>query len=896
MSMHRFAKLFCLSNQAFPPILLMGKLSNQDLNTAEKIAELKELATAYGQTAIAARIANLEKASADGHIPIDYDKELNALQTDINNAVNNVKVDFTPITKASGKAGKDAAEEYKKALEKELSDLDSVIGHIGDIIGDQIDLFNEQKDAAVDALEAQKKAAEEALEAEKDLVQAQIDAIQAKIDAKQKEIDAINEASEERKREIELQKAQFDLLRQQNQKSVLLYKDGQMQYDTDLFGIRDARESVTQAKESIKIAGIEKEISTLETEIKGLEDVIDSLDEKIENSNKYYDSLIESTEKYWDGLIKGLEEYKSRWEELKEIEERAEMEVLFKKLGISTEDILSMSDSAFQAFKEHYLALLTEIHSGNDDMVSSLKEVAECTDFAPLDKSLQTTKENIDKLSKTDLSNVNTSFSNTASSADTLNTNTEGVSENLTGISNSLNTIPEASKVSALATAFGNLATAVQDVANALGIGADASIEGLVDSLQKISELSLGDTDEELGIISQFNNLKSAVDEVTNAISGGGSSSASSGGSTNVGSGVAKAGLNGGNAESGSADSLTGAIEEMARKAEESLGNGGEDSEEGTGTIGKFNALKTAVTDVINAIGTEANSTSSEEGAENLISAIQLQYDKATEILPLEKVLFEELLTVINKCVTSLNKMVSAFATVSEVGGVSVGGGNHTSNSGSSHSGGGASRGYAEDTVGKAFANGTGGYNGLPHDEKNALRSEYGQPELTVYPDGTTELTTEPTMSDLPKDTVIFNEEQTKRIMNNKGTILGNAYADGTDNLPIIQKVEIPSYLRPLQEGDKGYELTQKFLAYQDKLATQIIPPVTAIERNMELMTRNINNVNTNKTVNNNPVVNMTVNCPGVTTNELANQVSKALDKAVFGISNYAYQKSSITR
>ena len=27
MSMHRFAKLFCLSNQAFTPILLMGKLS-----------------------------------------------------------------------------------------------------------------------------------------------------------------------------------------------------------------------------------------------------------------------------------------------------------------------------------------------------------------------------------------------------------------------------------------------------------------------------------------------------------------------------------------------------------------------------------------------------------------------------------------------------------------------------------------------------------------------------------------------------------------------------------------------------------------------------------------------------------------------------------------------------
>lgn len=870
--------------------------NNQDLNTAEKIAELKELATAYGQTAIAARIANLEKASADGHIPIDYEKELNALQTDINNAVNNVKVDFTPITKASGKAGKDAAEEYKKALEKELSDLGNVIGHIGDIIGDQIDLFNEQKDAAVDALEAQKKAAEEALEAEKDLVQAQIDAIQAKIDAKQKEIDAINEASEERKREIELQKAQFDLLRQQNQKTVLLYKDGQMQYDTDLFGIRDARESVTQAKESIKIAGIEKEISTLETEIKGLEDVIDSLDEKIENSNKYYDSLIESTEKYWDGVIKGLEDYKSRWDELKEIEERAEMEVIFNKLGISTEEVLNMSDSAFQAFKEHYLALLTEIHSGSDEMVTALKEVADSADFAPLDKSLQTTKENIDNLGKTDLSSVSTGLSNTASSAETLNTNTEGVDENLSGISDSLNTMPESTKVSNLATAFKDLATEIKNVADALGIGTDESVSGLVQALTEISELSLGDADKELGIIAQFGNLKAKVDEVTNAISGGGSSSASSKGNNNAASGVAQAGLNA-NAESGSANSLTGAIEEMAQKAEESLGNGGEDSEEGT--IGKFNALKTAVQNVIDLIGTEANTSGSAEGAENLISAIQLQYDRATEILPLEKLLFEELLTTIDKCVVSLNKMVSAFNSIAELGGMPTlpnggGGGSHSSNSGSSYGGGGHSRGYAEGTVGKAFANGTGGYNGLPHDEKNALRSEYGQPELTVYPNGDVEYTDTPTMSDLPRNTIIFNEEQTKRIMNNKGTVLGNAYADGN---VVLKKVEIPSYLRPLQEGDKGYELTQKFLAYQDKLASQIIPPVTAIERNMEMLTKNISNVNTNTV--NKPTVNVggiTVNCPNVNSKEIAMKVSTELEKAVFGMSNYAYQKSSITR
>ena len=78
----------------------------------------------------------------------------------------------------------------------------------------------------------------------------------------------------------------------------------------------------------------------------------------------------------------------------------------------------------------------------------------------------------------------------------------------------------------------------------------------------------------------------------------------------------------------------------------------------------------------------------------------------------------------------------------------------------------------AKGTVGNAFASGS--YNGLPSNEKNALRSEYGQPELAVYPNGTYEITDTPTISDLPKGTVIFNGEQTKRILE------GKAHADGT--------------------------------------------------------------------------------------------------------------------
>ena len=189
--------------------------NNQDLNAKQKIEELEKLALAYGQTALAAKIANMEKAAEAGHTQIDYDKELASLQAHLNDAMSQVKVDFKGIDDNASEAGKDAAEEYKEALEKELSDLDKVLSFITDTIQDQIDLWNDQKDAAVDALEAQRDAAVAALEAQKEAVQEQID-------AKQDEIDKIKEARKERQAEIDLQQKQYELARLQNQKTRLV--------------------------------------------------------------------------------------------------------------------------------------------------------------------------------------------------------------------------------------------------------------------------------------------------------------------------------------------------------------------------------------------------------------------------------------------------------------------------------------------------------------------------------------------------------------------------------------------------------------------------------------------------------------------------------------------------
>ncbi|MCI9676966.1 MAG: phage tail tape measure protein, partial [Lachnospiraceae bacterium] len=343
----------------------------QDMNTADEITNLRTLAENAGYTGQIIRyLTELEKiyqGVANGTMNqnlIDAKlKRAETLQTLIAEAAS--KVDYKPFEKSAAKAGasagKAAGESFEDALKDELSSLNSVVSYIGDVIGDQIDLFQEQKDAAIKALEAEKEAAEEALEAEKEL-------IQGKIDAKQAEIDAIEEAAEARKDELDLQKAQYELERMQNQRTILQYSESKgMHYVTDTKELREAKEAATEAEENIRTAGMEKEIS-------GLNDAMDILDRKIEESGKYYDSLIDQAEKYWDSLIKGLEDYKLRWQELTEIEEQAKMETALRNLGITTDNILSMSESAFQSFKGTYLGLLNEMYSGNDGMINMLRE------------------------------------------------------------------------------------------------------------------------------------------------------------------------------------------------------------------------------------------------------------------------------------------------------------------------------------------------------------------------------------------------------------------------------------------------------------------------------------------------------------------------------------------
>lgn len=99
--------------------------NNQSLDTSGKIRALGELATAYGQTAIAAKIAAWEQAAADSHTQSSYSEaDLKHLQEEMNANISATKIDVNPYAgsvksggSGSGKSGKSGSSEKEESIE-----------------------------------------------------------------------------------------------------------------------------------------------------------------------------------------------------------------------------------------------------------------------------------------------------------------------------------------------------------------------------------------------------------------------------------------------------------------------------------------------------------------------------------------------------------------------------------------------------------------------------------------------------------------------------------------------------------------------------------------------------------------------------------------------------------
>lgn len=711
-----------------------------------------------------------------------------------------------------------------------------------------------------------------------------------------------------------------------------------------------------------EISLIQKEIDLLEEKKDSLSEEQDRIQKLMDESNKYYDNLIKQQEKMWDSMIKGMEQQKSRWEELAEVKEIAEafsaIQQVFGDLGYTVEDVLNGSDAAFEDFKAQYISLISDVNN-NSDFTEGLvyaTGIAKENLGSFLDKTKETS-EGLDELGEkgSEMDSVAEGMDRLSESATSASSTTGVVATNVSTVVDCLNQMPESGKVSGLSKEFDTLGESIGKVAETLGISEGETVGTLFQAMSDLNNVTLGNEGEGIigqftllkqaildvietvgssesqtvgnlmsaiaqlnsitldeSIIAQFTNLKEAIDSVTAAISGGGGESSEGDGSGGGSSSKGGKGSEGqGKGESGGGgNSLTGAIKEMGETAQEVIG---EPDAEGDGTvIGEFGSMETAVNDVRDAIGSGESEGgeggSGGDGDDTLVGSIEYLGDKTEEEMGesdgdgiIGK--FNEFKGVIEE---AANHVKSISEGLDEIDGKEV---ECTITINVKMNG--APTAFASGTVlgnmqiesatynaqyGKAFASGT---IGLKHAEKNALRSEYGQPELTVYPNGTTELTTSPVMSDLPKGTVIYNEEQTKKIMDNKAGSVGNAHSEGTTDIsfePYDPDKDDSDFSKFYKAWNAYYGDVNKNVGEINKKLSQHL----VIEHNQKMNKEVDQFISNSRSVVNNtrnvqqPVINGGINitCPGVTSKEVAQQVGVEVGRIFNGMHLEAEQRS----
>ncbi|MCI8901647.1 MAG: hypothetical protein HFH75_19320 [Lachnospiraceae bacterium] len=158
-------------------------------------------------------------------------------------------------------------------------------------------------------------------------------------------------------------------------------------------------------------------------------------------------------------------------------------------------------------------------------------------------------------------------------------------------------------------------------------------------------------------------------------------------------------------------------------------------------------------------------------------------------------------------------------------------------------------------------------------------------------------------MFPIKKGDIVFNHQQSEELLKN-GHISGRgkAYADGTvgGGKYLMSDGRIS---RPLQPGDRMYDMLQKFNAYFNSIDQNVekLTPNSFYDhqKQMEQMANQITNYN--NVVNNNKNVQPSVNvgdihitCPGVTSYEVMREVKTQINNEVRGLHNYADQQSRI--
>lgn len=285
----------------------------------------------------------------------------------------------------------------------------------------------------------------------------------------------------------------------------------------------------------------------------------------------------------------------------------------------------------------------------------------------------------------------------------------------------------------------------------------------------------------------------------------------------------------------------------------------------------QFDVLKDSVDSATSAIagtsgGTTQNnatgeSLNGEEGskevestsANSLVGAIDASYQTASQKLPAEAEMMNGLTESTTVAMTEVNSLGEAINALPDEKTITINVVTNGSVGGTSISG-------------NAYADGT------RHAEKGLAIVGEEKPEVILTNDDKVLLATKPTLLNMEGGETVFDGDETAKMIRAEG-------------LKPISEDELP-LLKAFRKYTPDEIMSRFGMNY-------VIPNYSSALNNANAV-MNSNVVNRN--VNSSPTVNLNVNCPGVTSTEVANQITTILHREISGIALEALQEASITR
>ncbi|MBO6255288.1 MAG: hypothetical protein J6O49_16880 [Bacteroidaceae bacterium] len=778
-------------------------------------------------------------------------------------------------------------DEMKDYMSSVMSYYNSVISGVTTLLDHRISQIQDQKDSTITSLEEERDAVQERYQAEIDAIDEAIKAKEKEIDAIQDQIQAIEDANAARDRSIQLQKAEYALQQAMHHRTRLVYTGevGQMRYERDESGLRDARENLNDAQDEIAIAKLQEQIDLIQDTIDALNEQKEAIQTAMEESSKYYEKLIKEQEKMFDEMIKKLEDTKKKWEELAAIEELSKswglVSEAMAEYGYTVEDVLNDTPGAFEAFKSEYLRILNEMHSGDKGFLEGVKQFGGEVpgEFQKVASSATEAETPIKKLgdSAGTATGKVSSFGTTASTAATgvgeLKDKSEGIADNL----NELNDVQLSGVIDGPLATLEEKLTTLKDLIS----GPDSLLTAFN---------NLNTTVDIQGIVDAFGSLDEAIKGAVSSIGGGGSDEegtyggAGKHGKNSMPSNIPTSGVDG-----GTGGGLVGAINSVKAATDAAIGTSAE--EEGETATGAFFALKTAVDNVTSAIGMGEeggaggikgmlqNAGSEGGGGEGTLTAAITSIKPTTEAALTGEdgaiAAFEEFKAVLAELVGLANELLTTLQQLSSIELPQIHGGSH-----------GFFR-FTGSAIGGQHYEGTAKLNGdwSVRQGGTSLVGELGQELVVDSKSGKFRTVGDrgPEFVRLNPGDIVFNHLQTEELLSKKNLVLpkkGRSFANGT-----------------LPEGFFPWSDSSALNSLKAKIAEVGLPTIDGIKTALQAQTEAIRSEVRNAVSNNSSAettVNQhnTFNISGVSGEDVARQINTTLVNTFSGMSLNAYQRS----